>query len=340
MLRILNFLPTRSCLPVMLGVSFLIQVGLAQNSTVIQETTHPQDAPKEAPGIISMPAGDSSDQKNFQHADSSKLVLGPGDEVEITVYGAPDLSGHTRISGEGNISLPLVGYVRIAGLTSSEAEGAIESQLRQKNILNDPQVSLYVKDYTSDSISVAGEVAKPGSYSALGPHRLFDLLQAAGGLTEKAANRAVISHRGSDNPITVELPKDPTQLARNNAEVLPGDTIVVPAAPIVYVLGEVNKPGGYVLNSTNGVTLVRVVAAAGGPTRLASTGGTKMLRRTPDGLQQVAVKLKDILKAKSPDIPVQADDIIYVPSSRLKTALNAGQVLTSVGTAAIYRAAF
>ena len=129
-------------------------------------------------------------------------------------------------------------------------------------------------------------------------------------------------------------------MAQNNVEVLPGDTIVVPAAPIVYVLGEVIKPGGYILNSTTGVSLVRVVAAAGGPTRLASTGGTKMLRRTPDGLQQVPVKLKDILKAKAPDIPVQADDIIYVPNSRLKTVLNTGQLLTSLGTAAIYNAAF
>jgi polysaccharide export outer membrane protein len=340
MLRILNFLSSRSYLPVMLGVSLLIQVGLAQNSTAIQESIHTQDAPKEPSGIVGVPPGNSSEQKNLQPTDSPKLVLGPGDEVEITVYGAADLSGHTRVSAEGNISMPLVGYIRIAGLSSSEAEGAIEGQLRQNHILNDPQVSLYVKDYTSGSISVTGEVAKPGSYSALAPHRLFDVLQAAGGLTEKAANRAIISHRGSDKPITVELPKDPTQLAQNNVEVLPGDTIVVPAAPIVYVLGEVIKPGGYILNSTTGVSLVRVVAAAGGPTRLASTGGTKMLRRTPDGLQQVPVKLKDILKAKAPDIPVQADDIIYVPNSRLKTVLNTGQLLTSLGTAAIYQAAF
>ena len=74
----------------------------------------------------------------------------------------------------------------VAGLTSSEAEGAIEGQLRQNNIVNDPQVSVFVKEYTNSGVSVAGEVIKPGSYSTLGPHRLFDVLQAAGGLTEKA----------------------------------------------------------------------------------------------------------------------------------------------------------
>jgi polysaccharide export outer membrane protein len=221
-------------------------------------------------------------------------------------------------------------------VTSSEAE-AIEAQLRQQNILKDPQVSLYVKDYTTGSISVAGEVAKPGAYSALGPHRLFDVLQAAGGLTEKAANRVVISHRNNDNPVTVELPKDPAELVRSNVDILPGDTVVVPSAPIVYVLEEVNKPGGYVLNSTNGVTVLRVIAAAGGPTRMAGIGGTRMIRRSPKGLEEVQIHLKSIMRAKGPDVPVQANDIIYVPSSRVKTVLNAGALVTSLGTVALYR---
>jgi polysaccharide biosynthesis/export protein len=337
MLRILNFLSHRSDLVIMLGVAVLFQVSSAQNNAATQDTPHKQDATAAPAGIVGQPLGNSSGQKKPQQADSSALVLGPGDEVEIAVYGAPDLSEHTRVSAEGNISLPLVGYVRVAGLTSSEAEGAIEAQLRQNNILNDPQVSVYVKEYTSGSISVAGEVAKPGPYSALGPHRLFDVLQAAGGLTERAANRAVISHRGSEKPITVELPKGSAQMALNNVEILPGDTVVVPAAPIVYVLGEVSKPGGYVLNSINGVTLLRVFAAAGGPTHAASVGGTKMVRRTPSGLQEMRVPLKNILRAKAPDMPVQADDIIYVPSSTIKAALNASALATSLATVAIYR---
>lgn len=273
------------------------------------------------------------------HDTSSALVIGPGDEVEVTVYGAPDLSGHTRVSADGNISIPLIEYVRIGGLTSTEAEGAIENKLRQNNILNDPQVSVFVKEYTSSGVSVVGEVVKPGSYSTLGPHRLFDVLQAAGGLTEKAANRAVISHRGSEIPSTVELSKDPLTMAQSNVEIQPGDTLVVPPAPIVYVLGEVNKPGGYVLGSGAGagITVLRVVAAAGGPTRGARIGGTKMLRRTPTGLQELPVPLKDVMHAKRPDIPLEAEDIIFVPSSRLKGAFNSGALLTALGTVALYR---
>jgi polysaccharide export outer membrane protein len=85
---------------------------------------------------------------------------------------------------------------------------------------------------------------------------------------------------------------------------------------------------------------MQAVAAAGGPSRLASVGGTKMLRRTPTGLQEVRVRLKDIMHAKAPDVPVQAEDIIFVPNSRIKTALNGGQLLTALGTAAIYQGAF
>jgi polysaccharide biosynthesis/export protein len=317
------------------------QVVSAQDRSPAQDASHQAEpTTKEPSKIVPLAVGGSSEQKNPPQGDSSALVLGPGDEVEIAVYGAPDLSEHTRVSAEGNISMPLIGYVRVAGLTSSEAEGAIEAELRQNNILNDPQVSVYVKEYTNSGVSVAGEVAKPGFYSALGPHRLFDVIQAAGGLTEKAANKAVISHRGSENPITVELPKDPAEMALSNVEIRPGDTVVIPTAGIVYVLGEVIKPGGYVLSSTTGVTVLRVVAAAGGPTRAAAVGGTKMIRRTPNGLHEVPVPLKDLLRAKIADIPLQADDILFVPSSRIKTALNAGALASSLGTAALYRVPF
>jgi len=266
--------------------------------------------------------------------------LGAGDEIEVTVYGAPDLSVHTRVSPDGNISVPLVGYIRVAGLTSSEAEGAIEGQLRQNNILNDPQVSVFVKEYTGSGVSVVGEVAKPGSYTTLGPHRLFDIIQAAGGLTEKAANRAVISHRGSDETTTVELPRDPAKMALSNVVIRPGDTVVVPTAPIVYVLGEVAKPGGYVLNSTNGVTLLRIVAAAGGPTHEASVGSTKMLRNTPTGLKQLQVPLKQHPESQSARHAGSSRRHNICTRSRIRAALQPGALLTAAASVAIYRAPF
>jgi polysaccharide biosynthesis/export protein len=102
-------------------------------------------------------------------------------------------------------------------------------------------------------------------------------------------------------------------------------------------LGEVNKPGGYALNSTGGITVLQVVSAAGGPTRLAAVSGVKMVRRTATGLKEIPVPLKDLMRAKVDDIPVEAGDVLYIPSSRLKSALNSGAILSSAGAAAVYR---
>ena len=309
----------------------------AQNSPRAQEGTHQSETvnQRSAPATE---AGESQNEKDLQPTTSSGLVVGPGDEVEITVYGAPDLSEHVRVGPGGKISMPLIDDVRIGGLTSSEAEAAIEQKLRQNSIVNDPHVSVYVKEYVSSGISVTGEVAKPGPYSAIGPHGLFDILQAAGGLTDRASGAVTISHRGNEkNPETVQLSQDPLEMAQKNIELSPGDTVFAARAPMVYVLGEVNKPGGYILNSANAMTVLRVVAAAGGPTHAASVGGTKMVRRTPGGLQELPVPLKDILRGKTADMPLSADDILFVPSSRMKTVLTMTTVVaTSAATAAIY----
>src|SRR3984893_13061050 len=204
-----NSLSHFSNLIVVFVVAGLLQVAPAQNADPTQGPTQRGGTTIEPSRVVSGPVVALSEQSTSNESTSSAPVLGPGDEVEVTVYGAPDLSGRTRVGTNGNISMPLVGYIRVAGLTSSEAEEAIETQLRRNQVVNNPQVSVYIKEYTSGGISVAGEVSKPGVYSALGPHRLFDILQAAGGLTERAGSSVSISHRGGVNPITVELPKDP-----------------------------------------------------------------------------------------------------------------------------------
>jgi polysaccharide export outer membrane protein len=325
---------------VLLGVLGLFQTASAQSSGPVQDATRESTVTTEPSGNATQSRAGSPEQKTTPLANSSPLVIGPGDEIEVTVYGAPDLSGHTRVSADGNISMPLIDYVRIAGLSSSEAEAAIEAKLRQNNILNDPQVAVYVKEYTSSGISVAGEVAKPGFYSALGPHRLFDVLQAAGGPTDKAANEVMVSHRDEKDATTFYISKDPAKMAASNVDLQPGDTVVVPKAGIVYVLGEVTRPGGYVLNSTGGITVLQIVAAAGGATRIASAGKTRLLRRTENGFQEQGVNLKKLLRGKAHDVPVQDQDILFVPSSGIKTALNASALVAVAATAAIYHVPF
>src|ERR1022692_1004908 len=340
MQRIPRSLPQLFSLMVLLGILGLLQTASAQNSSRPQSVTHEADTATEPSEIVTRPLAVPTEQKTTSPAASSALVIGPGDDLEITVYGAPDLSGHTRVSADGNISMPLIDYVRIAGLSSSEAEGAIEAKLRQKNVINDPQVSVYVKEYSRGGISVAGEVAKPGVYSALGPHRLFDVLQAAGGPTDKAANEAVISHRDQKGATTVHISKDPVEMAASNVDLQPGDTVVVPKAGIVYVLGEVTRPGGYVLNSTGGITVLQVVAVAGGPTHVAAAGKTRLLRRSENGFQEQGIDLKKLLRGQIHDVPVRDQDILFIPSSAVKTALNAGTLIATVGSAAIYHVPF
>jgi polysaccharide export outer membrane protein len=296
--------------------------------------------PQENPVLREDPTKAPTTQLLSSEKAIAALVLGPGDEADVTVYGAPDLSGHTRVGADGNINIPLIGYVRVAGLSSSEAEAAIEIQLRQNNIVNDPRVSVFVKEYTSSGISVAGEVAKPGFYSAVGPHRLFDVLQAAGGPTDKAASKVVISHRDQTETTTLDISKDPAAMAISNVVLQPGDTVVVPKAGLVYVLGEVTRPGGYVLNSTGGITVLQVVAVAGGPTHVASAGKTRLLRRTESGFQEQIIDLKKLLRGKGLDVAVRNEDILFIPSSAIKTAMNTGALLGTAATAAIYHVPF
>jgi polysaccharide biosynthesis/export protein len=328
MQRIPNFLSHLLKLVVVLCIVGLLQAALVLNSGAVQNAPRP---PNGSPEPMATPP-----------ANSSALVIGPGDEAEVTVYGAPDLSGHTRVSADGNIYMPLIGNVRIAGLSSSEAAAAIETQLQQNNIVNNPQVSVYVKEYTSSGISVSGEVAKPGFYSAVGPHRLFDILQAAGGPTDRAANKVVISHRDQDqkDATTVYISKDPAEMTASNVVLLPGDTVVVPRAGIVYVLGEVTRPGGYVLNANGGITVLQIVAVAGGPTHVASAGKTRLLRRTENGFQEQQIDVKKLLRGKAQDVPVRDQDILFIPSSGFKTTINSATLFGTAASAAIYRVPF
>jgi polysaccharide biosynthesis/export protein len=340
MQRIPNFLSDLLNLLVVLGMVGLLQLARAQNSDPVQDATHQGNVTTEPSRIATQSPTGSLEQKTTPLGNSSALVIGPGDEVEVAVYGAPDLSVHTRVSADGNISMPLIDYIRIAGLSSSEAESVIEAKLRENNFVNDPHVAVYVKEYNSSGISVAGEVAKPGFYSALGPHRLLDVLQAAGGPTDKAADKALISHRDQKDATTVHISKDPAEMAASNVDLRPGDTVVVPKAGIVYVLGEVTRPGGYVLNSTGGITVLQVVAVAGGPTRVASAGKTRLLRRTENGFQEQQINVKKLLRGKAHDVAVRDEDILFIPSSTFKEAMNASALLAGASTAAIYRVPF
>jgi len=165
------------------------------------------------------------------------------------------------------------------------------------------------------------------------------LIQTAGGLTDKAGKTVAVTHRDEPTrPITLTLSNDPVRMAENNIELLPGDSIVVSKAGIVYIVGEVNRPGGFVMEN-NRITASQLLVLAAGPTSGAALNKAEMIRHTPEGLKDIPLPLKKLLEAKIPDVELQPEDILWVPNRWTKGlgASSTSILLSTLATAAIYR---
>jgi polysaccharide biosynthesis/export protein len=253
----------------------------------------------------------------------SALKIGVGDLLEMKVFGVPDLTDQVRIATDGTISLPLVGSVKVDGLTVDQAQKTIEGKLRDGGFVRDPHVTISVKEFVTQGISVMGEVVRPGVYPLLGARRLFDALSSAGGTTQKAGKLVSITRRDKPNePVLIALSSDPQVAAKSNVDVYPGDTIVVSKAGIVYVVGDVGRPSGFVMENNESLTVLQALALAGGLGRNAAVNSSKIIRKTNDGRKEIPVALKSILEAKNgfPDIAMQPEDILFVPTSAGKSA--------------------
>jgi len=274
-------------------------------------TLHAQDAP--SPPTTSNKSESKAEQPVPANP-AAPLEIGVGDLVEMTVYNAPDLATRTRVSTRGDMYCPLIGYMHVAGLTTEQAQDAIETRLAE--FVKNPHVTLFIAEYASQGVSVLGEVNKPGIYPVLGQQRLFAVISAAGGLTEKAGRSLTVTHHTDpDKPVTVELPRNLTDTSETNVAVFPGDTIIVRKADIVYVVGDVQRPSGVLMDS-GGLTVLQALALAGGTGRTAKMNGAKLLRKDANGATtETTVDLKKMLQAKAPDFAMQANDILVVPSS-------------------------
>lgn len=262
----------------------------------------------------------------------SSLRLGPGDLLEFSVYNVPELASKTRVSTNGDVYLPLIDYVHLAGLTLEEAQALLEKRYADGGFLKDPHVNLFVDEYASQGASVLGEVSKPGVYPVLGEQRLFDLISSAGGLTDKAGKSITVTHRNQpDKPIRVALSRNVSDNPESNVPVFPGDTVIVRRADVVYVVGDVGRPSGFLMDGGS-VTVLQAIALAGGTNHTAKLSGAKIIHKGPQGMAESPVHLKQILEAKAPDVPMQADDILFVPTSAGKIV--AGRTLEAALQAA------
>ncbi len=301
-----------------LGTSYALVVGLCGVSLLAQTPAGAQ-TPQPAPATPS-PAN-LSPAESARTLANSNVKLGPGDLIEITVFGVPDLSTKTRVSGSGDVYFPLIDYVHVADLTSDEAQEVIQKRLEDGGFVRGPHVSIFVDESASQAITMLGEVIRPGAYPAIGYRRLFDMISAAGGLSDKAGRKITIERRG-DASQRIELDLSSSNLAEdtvNNVDIFPGDTIIVSRAGIIYVVGDVQHPSGFMIED-NALSVLKALALAGGGTRTSALNKTKILRQTPNGIQEIPVNLKKVLYAKAPDMALVKGDVLFIPGSAGKAA--------------------
>jgi len=253
------------------------------------------------------------------------MLIGAGDLLEVSLYGMPDFKSDVRVSSGGEISLPMLGTVAVGGLSVEQAQLLIERKLSEKSLFNDPHVTVFEKEYATQGISVLGEVQKPGIYPLLGSRNLYDALSAAGGTAPKAGRYVLITRRNDpQHPVRVPLLTGAAESMETNITVEPGDTIVVSKAGVVYVVGDVHQPGGFVMENGNDITVLKAIALAQGTNPNAALNAARLIRKTPEGSKDVPLPLKQILAAKAPDPQLQPDDVVFVPGSAGKSAAKRG----------------
>lgn len=274
-------------------------------------------------------------------ATQTALRIGIGDMIEVSVYGVPELTQKARVSSTGDIYLPLVNYVHVGKLTPDEAQAVIEKKLVEGGFLRNAHVTVLLTEYVSQSVTVLGEVVRPGSYPVLSDRNLLDEITAAGGPTEKAGKAVTIVHR--DHPEqteVIDLAKTSGEGGPVNPTIQAGDTIIVSKAGVVYVVGEVAKPSGFLMENGS-LTVLKAIALAGGTTHTAALNNAKIIRKTPGGMEETPIPLKKILAAKAPDLPMQPDDVLFVPGSASKSAAARGleavlQTATALSIVAVH----
>jgi len=273
-------------------------------------------------------------------------VIGNGDLLEMSVFDTPELSGKLRVSNTGEVALPLVGKFLVAGMKAEDAAGLIGRKFADAGYLRDPQVTVFISEYATQNVSVLGEVRNPGIYPAFGSHRLLDYLSAAQGLTPLAGTTITITHAGEfaeirrdeAQPTKVKMTAGATPTPENNPEILSGDTVFVERAGIVYVVGDVARPGGFLFDHDGHLTVLQAIALAQGVNYTAAKGTVSLLRTIPSGRQEIPINLKKIFASKAADLALQDNDILFVPSSMARGALKAvaTTAVPAAATATIY----
>lgn len=302
-------------------IAFLLLLMAACGSS--GNTTPPEPGPP-PPFIPGVPEQTENPVKHVATLTPPEPLLIPGDILSLSVFRQPDLALEARIANDGTIHCHLIGPVQAVGRTSAEVAVEIRERL-EKDYLNNPSVSVTVKEFAQRQVFVLGAVQTPGGYDILptGGMTLLQLVAAGGGYTDRAykeyAQLVRIRGRQDREVLRLSLVDLERRVAQGKPEadlwLQPGDLLVIPsAARVVNILGEVAKPGQIAIHMDTRLTVMMAISQAGSYSRYAATGSVQIHRTTPDGkAEKLPVDLNDILSGKSPDVELRPGDVVWVP---------------------------
>jgi len=279
-------------------------------------------------------------------------VIGSGDLLSVEVFDVPELSREVRVNETGYISLPLVpSKVRAVGLTPYQLQDKLAELLQTSGLVSTPQVSISVKEQHSQPITVIGAVKTPMVIQALRKTTLLQALSQAGGISDQAGTTVIVTRPALDpsdsaDPADAPPPSAPETFTINLADVLEsadsrfnipligGDIVSVPRAGIIYVVGAVVRPGGFLMqNDLDKMTMLKMLSLAGGTTNSAKMKNAVILRKDPatGNRDQIPVDLSKVMRMKTQDVQMQSNDILFVPDSNgLKALHRAGDVAVAL----------
>jgi polysaccharide export outer membrane protein len=310
-----------------------------------------------ATGRATSPEGVESQKANCGNQVRSTYLLGPEDELQISGPELEELSTKTvRVDGEGDIQVPLVGRVHVAGLTVQQAEQQLNTKLGM--YIKHPQAALDVKELRSQPASILGAVNSPGVHQVEGHKTLLEMISLAGGVRADAGYSIRITRQlewgciplpGATLDVSGKFSVAQVKLQdimeaktpEENIQIFPHDVISVPKAELVYVAGDVKKSGGFILGERQTMSVVQAIAMAEGLGQAPDSKHAKIMRLNPgtDQRSEIPVDLRAILQGKATDVPLQGNDILFVPDSTgKKAALRIMEAAIQTGTGiAVYR---
>ncbi len=275
-------------------------------------------------------------------ADTGDYLLGSGDLIQVTVFETKELNAEVRVSSRGYISLPLLDNVDVRNLTAAEAEEKIETLLKAK-YLQDPHVSIFIKEHVSKQITLVGSFKKPGTYDYVSKRKLLDVIAIAEGLSEKAGSAAYITRFDEKAQKNINYFIDLDELIRKgnieqNIAVMGGDVVFIPETGQCFVDGAVRKPGTYPLR--NGMTITEVIALAGGLAGYADNDKIKLIRRMDNNKERQVLSLSysDLQGGVGDTLLIKDQDIVFAESSASGTLFSgSGFTLGFLGTGVSFK---